>query len=48
MASMAVAFAQGGGGKGQEKMTVCQEGHTPTVPAPALAAHERHGDVEGA
>ena len=29
-------------------MTVCHKGHTLTVPAPALAAHERRGDVEGA
>jgi hypothetical protein len=49
MASVAVAFAaQGGGGQGHEKTTVCHEGNTLTVPTPALAAHERHGDTEGA
>lgn len=48
LASMAVAFAaQNGGGKGQEKMAVCHKGHTLTVPAPALSAHERHGDTAG-
>jgi hypothetical protein len=48
MASVAVAFAaQGGGDRGQERMTVCHKGHTLTVPAPALAAHERHGDTAG-
>jgi hypothetical protein len=33
---------------GQEKVTICHKGHTITVAEPALAAHERHGDVEGA
>jgi len=48
LASMAVAFAaQEEGGNGQKQTTVCHEGHTLTVPAAALAAHERHGDTEG-
>jgi len=49
MVSVAVAFAaQDEGGKGQEKMAVCHKGHTVSVATPALAAHERHGDTEGA
>jgi hypothetical protein len=49
MASVAVAFAaQDEGGQGQESMTVCHKGHTITVATPAVAAHERHGDTEGA
>jgi hypothetical protein len=49
LASMAVAFAaQEEGGNAQEKVTICHKGHTITVAAPALAAHERHGDTEGA
>ena len=49
LAMVTVAFAaQHGGGKGQEKVTLCHKGHTITVGAPALAAHERHGDTEGA
>src|SRR5215217_8326751 len=49
MASVTVAFAaQGGGDKGRERTTICHKGHTLTVAAPALPAHERHGDVEGA
>ena len=48
LASMAVAFAaQEEGGNGQEQTTICHKGHTITVAAPALAAHERHGDTEG-
>jgi hypothetical protein len=50
LAMVTVAFAaqQQGGGLGQEKVTLCHKGHTLTVGAPALAAHERHGDTEGA
>ncbi len=34
---------------GQQKVTLCHKGKkTLTVGAPALAAHERHGDYEGA
>ena len=48
LASMAVAFAaQEEGAKGQEQTTLCHKGHTITVAAPALTAHERHGDTEG-
>jgi hypothetical protein len=48
LASVAVAFAaQGRGGQGREKTAVCHKGHTLTVPAPALAAHQRHGDTAG-
>ncbi len=36
-------------GAGQQKVTLCHKGKkTLTVGAPALAAHERHGDYEGA
>jgi hypothetical protein len=50
LAMVTVAFAaqEQGGGQGQEKVTICHEGHTITVGEPALAAHERHGDTEGA
>ena len=50
LAMVTVAFAaqEQGGGQGQQKVTICHEGHTITVGAPALAAHERHGDTEGA
>jgi hypothetical protein len=50
LAMVTVAFAaqEQGGGQGQEKVTICHEGHTIIVGAPALAAHERHGDTEGA
>ena len=50
LAMVTVAFAaqEQGGGQGQEKVTICHEGHTITVGTPALAAHERHGDTEGA
>jgi hypothetical protein len=38
-----------GRGGGQQKVTLCHKGkNTLTVGAPALAAHERHGDREGA
>ena len=37
----------GGGGSGQQKVTVCHKGKTLTVGAPAHAAHLRHGDTEG-
>jgi hypothetical protein len=48
LASMAVAFAaQEEGTEGQEQATLCHKGHTITVAAPALTAHERHGDTEG-
>ena len=33
---------------GQEKVILCHKGHAITVAAPALAAHERHGDTRGA
>jgi hypothetical protein len=37
-----------GRGGGQQKVTLCHKGKkTLTVGAPALAAHERHGDSEG-
>ena len=50
LAMVTVAFAaqEQGGGQGQEKVTICHNGHTITVGEPALAAHERHGDTEGA
>jgi hypothetical protein len=37
----------GGGGNGQQKVTLCHKGKTLTVGAPAHAAHLRHGDTEG-
>jgi Ca2+-binding RTX toxin-like protein len=56
LATVAVALAQeepldepqneGGGGHGQEKVSICHKGHTITVGAPAVAAHRAHGDTE--
>jgi len=37
----------GGGGNGQQKVTLCHKGKTLTVGVPALTAHLRHGDTEG-
>ena len=38
-----------GRGGGQQKVTLCHKGKkTLTVGAPALAAHQRHGDTQGA
>jgi len=34
-------------GKGQEKVTICHKGKTITVGAPAVAAHQKHGDTLG-
>jgi Right handed beta helix region len=49
LAMAAVAFADDDeGGPGEHKVTLCHEGHTITVGAPAMAAHVRHGDTEGA
>jgi hypothetical protein len=50
LAMVTVAFAaqEQGGGLGQQKVTICHEGHTITVGEPALAAHKAHGDSEGA
>jgi hypothetical protein len=36
-----------GKGKGQEKVTLCHNGHTITVGAPAVPAHQAHGDTLG-
>jgi hypothetical protein len=58
LATVAVALAQeepldepqneGGGGHGQEKVSICHKGHTITVGAPAVAAHvDHHGDTIG-
>jgi len=45
MLTVTVAFATPSeGGNGQPKVTLCHNGHTITVGAPAVAAHERHGD----
>ena len=38
----------GGGGNGQEKVTLCHKGKTLTVGEPAADAHLRHGDSLGA
>ena len=50
LAMVAVAFAEENeGGPGQQKVTLCHNGHTITVGAPALSAHrERHGDPQDA
>jgi hypothetical protein len=37
-----------GQGKGREKVTLCHNGHTITVGAPAVPAHLAHGDHKGA
>jgi hypothetical protein len=50
MTTVAVAFAaQGEGGGGQHKVTICHKGkNTITVGAPAVEAHlNNHGDTEG-
>jgi hypothetical protein len=48
MGSVAFAEQEDEDGQGQQKVTLCHKGHTITVGAPAVAAHERHGDDEGA
>jgi len=40
--------AEHGRGGGQQKVTLCHKNKTLTVGAPALAAHQRHGDTQGA
>ena len=46
MATVTVAFATPNeGGNGQPKVEVCHKGKIITVAQPAVAAHERHGDV---
>ena len=48
MVTATVTFAKPNeGGNGQEKVTLCHKGHAITVGAPAVAAHERHGDTLG-
>jgi hypothetical protein len=37
-----------GRGAGQQKVTLCHKNKTLTVGAPALGAHQRHGDTQGA
>jgi len=37
-----------GRGRGQQKVTLCHKDKTLTVGAPALGAHQRHGDTRGA
>jgi hypothetical protein len=39
---------QPGKGKGQEKVTICHNGHTIKVAKPAVKAHLKHGDHLGA
>src|SRR5829696_10455891 len=50
MLTATVAFAiPNKGSNGQPKVTLCHKGmNTITVGAPAVAAHERHGDTLGA
>jgi hypothetical protein len=55
LATVAVALAQEeppdepqnevGGGRGQEKITICHNDHVISVASPAWPAHERHGDT---
>ncbi len=47
LAVVTVAFAAQaeGGGQGQDKVTLCHNGHTITVGEPAKAAHLEHGDT---
>ena len=47
LATVAVAFAATGKGSG-ERVTLCHKGTTITLGGAAVAAHERHGDTEGA
>lgn len=46
--SVAFADQEDGGGQGQEKVTLCHNGHTITVGEPARAAHLKHRDTPGA
>ena len=46
--TMAFAEQEEGGGRGQEKVPLCHNGHTITVGFPAQAAHLNHGDTEDA
>jgi hypothetical protein len=39
---------ESGRGRGQQKVTLCHKNKTITVGAPALGAHQRHGDTQGA
>jgi hypothetical protein len=48
VATVAFAEQEDGGGLGRPKVTLCHNGHTITVGAPARAAHRDHGDTEGA
>src|SRR5215207_3418319 len=48
VATVAFAEQEEGRGLGQEKVTLCHNGHTLTVGAPAEAAHLNHGDTSGA
>jgi hypothetical protein len=48
VATVAFAEQDDGGGNGQDKVTLCHNGHTITVGAPATEAHLAHGDIEGA
>ena len=49
LAMVNVAFAdENEGGPGEHMVTPCHKGHTITVGTPARAAHESHGDTEGA
>jgi hypothetical protein len=55
LAVFAIANAGGGplfgntafAGYGQEKVEICHKGKTITVAAPAVPAHEKHGDTVG-
>jgi hypothetical protein len=46
--SVALAEQEDGGDQGQDKVTLCHNGHTIMVRAPAQAAHLEHGDTDGA
>jgi hypothetical protein len=46
LSEVTVAFAaRGGGGLGQEKVTLCHKGHTVTVGAPARGAPVQMGSA---
>jgi hypothetical protein len=48
VATVALAEQEDGGGLGHPKLTLCHNGHTITVGAPAQEAHLKHGDMKGA
>lgn len=47
LAGVAVPVLAAHNGSGNEKVTVCHNGHSITIGAPAVPAHLRHGDSLG-